>query len=162
VDGAKTAIASSLRAISNDLAKHSGKKLAVLITDGEETCGGDPRAEIEQMKSQGVDIRINIVGFSVESEAVRKIFKDWAELGGGEFYDANDSGTLEAALRKAILPQFEIVGHDGKVAGRTTPGSDPIPLAPGKYTLRSADEPEKTRGEIEIFSGKRSEFEVTY
>ncbi|MGN6486340.1 MAG: hypothetical protein ACTHLT_00790, partial [Devosia sp.] len=49
VNLAKTPIAASLRAVADDLREATGPRVVVLVTDGEETCGGDPRAEIEAL-----------------------------------------------------------------------------------------------------------------
>ena len=39
---AKTPIAASLTAVQDDLAAAKGERVIILITDGEETCGGNP------------------------------------------------------------------------------------------------------------------------
>ena len=51
-NGAKTPIGASLDKAADDLKSVTGEKLIVLVTDGEETCGGDPAAAIERA-SQG-------------------------------------------------------------------------------------------------------------
>lgn len=57
---AKTPIARSLELVVQDLATVSGERIVVLITDGEETCDGDPAAVIEALQTSGIDARVNI------------------------------------------------------------------------------------------------------
>ena len=51
-NGAKTPIGASLAKVADDLKSVKGEKLIVLITDGEETCGGDP-ARRDREAAQG-------------------------------------------------------------------------------------------------------------
>ena len=43
VDGVKTPDRAALQQVPTDLAEVDGPKIVVLVTDGEETCGGNPR-----------------------------------------------------------------------------------------------------------------------
>ncbi|MCC6220696.1 MAG: VWA domain-containing protein [Deltaproteobacteria bacterium] len=161
VDGAKTAIAQSLHAVADDLAGGAGGEgLVVLITDGEETCGGDPRAEILDLKRKGFNVRVNIVGFAVDSDRIRRDFAEWANLGGGEYFHAEDRASLAKAINKSLLASFEIVGADGTLAGRTTIGADPLKIPPGSYGVYMAGNRDRVLKEIEIFSGKRLSVEI--
>lgn len=50
---AKTPIAASLEQVANDLAGVKGQRVFVLITEGEETCCGDPAENILQLQEAG-------------------------------------------------------------------------------------------------------------
>src|SRR5690606_35190856 len=106
-NGAKTPIGASLAKVAEDLKGVAGAKLVVLITDGEETCGGDPAAEIEKLRSAGIDTRISIVGFALEDEKLAAAFRRWSDLGGGAFFDAKDAEGLDRSLTAALRPAFE-------------------------------------------------------
>jgi hypothetical protein len=160
-NGAKTAIADSLRLIPTDLGQARGQRLLVLITDGEETCGGDPAAEIKKLRDDGFDVLLNIVGFSVDTPAARAQFKTWAALSGGQYFDANDRKSLDEGLRRALLPDVDIVSSSGAVVGHLIVGGAPIDLAPGTYTVRLADSKPKDLGTVQISSGQTSTFEMT-
>ena len=54
ISGAKTAIGASLAVADQDLAAGQGQKLILLITDGEETCGGKPKDEIERLRLRDI------------------------------------------------------------------------------------------------------------
>ena len=72
---ARTPIADSLAAVASDLGDADGRRLVILLTDGEETCDGDPAAAIEALGEQGVDVRVNIVGFAIDDEALKDEFR---------------------------------------------------------------------------------------
>ncbi|MDX1385730.1 MAG: VWA domain-containing protein, partial [Thermoanaerobaculia bacterium] len=72
---AKTPIADSLRLVESDLRGAQGRRLVVLVTDGEETCGGDPARVIAQLRARGVDLRVNIVGFAIDDADLESQFR---------------------------------------------------------------------------------------
>ena len=67
-NGAKTPIGASLEKVADDLKSVTGEKLIVLVTDGEETCGGDPAAAIDNLRKAGIGTRVSIVGFALDDE----------------------------------------------------------------------------------------------
>jgi hypothetical protein len=135
-NGAKTPIGASLALVASDLKSVSGERLVVLLTDGEETCGGDPAAEIEKLKKAGVNVRVSIVGFALEDEKLAATFQHWASTGGGSFFAANDAAGLNAALSQAMRPAFEVVNGQGQVVSEGIAGGDAVRVMPGSYTVR--------------------------
>ncbi len=141
---ANTPIAASLAAVPTDLAGVTGPITIVLLTDGEETCDGDPAAEITKLRESGIDVRVNIVGLALDDDALKEEFARWAELGGGTYIDVSaNSNELAAALDQSMQTPFEVVDSAGNVAGRGTVGGAPLRLDAGDYTLRigSAETP---------------------
>ncbi|MEM1178692.1 MAG: VWA domain-containing protein [Acidobacteriota bacterium] len=134
---AKTPIADSLRQVKDDLSGASGSRLVILVTDGEETCGGDPAAVIEELKATGFDVRVNIVGFAIDELMVKEEFERWARLGGGRYFDAADGESLRGAVRGALATTYEVV-QSGAVVASGSLGGDAIELDPGDYTVRVA------------------------
>lgn len=132
---ANTPLARSLELVAEDLADVDGPKMVVLVTDGEETCDGDPAAAIQALTDQGIDVRIDIVGLSIADEALKATFAEWAELGGGQYYDANDSEQLSYILYEVFLPVFNLLDGDGNIVATGRLGGLPIPVPPGTYTV---------------------------
>lgn len=153
-NGAKTPLAESLKLVAADLAAAQGPKLVVLVTDGEETCGGDPEAEIRAARSAGLDVRLNIVGFAVDTLALRGTFQRWAELGGGRYFDATDRGSLERALAQALAETFEVVSATGAVVARGTVGGDEVAVPPGVYSVRIGAGAAALREGVEVRAGE--------
>src|SRR5690606_18215596 len=97
-----TPIAYSLERAAEDLAGAAGRKLIVLVTDGEESCGGDVRAVAERLASEGFEIDLHIIGLALDERAARSF------EGIGTFENANSAAELAAALVRAVeLPAAE-------------------------------------------------------
>lgn len=142
---AKTPIGASLEKVAEDLRGATGERLAILLTDGEETCGGDPAAAIDALAKQGVGVRVSIIGFAIDDEALAATFRRWADAGGGLFFDARDAKTLDAALVRALQPAIELVDGEGRVVAQGIAGAEPLRAAPGKYQVRLRSRPARAK-----------------
>ncbi|HEX3756437.1 MAG TPA: VWA domain-containing protein [Rhizomicrobium sp.] len=140
-DGAKTSTAASLHAVISDLAEAKGAKRIVLVTDGEENCGGNVESEISALKKSGFGVELDIVGFAIDAPKTGRTFAHWAQLGGGQYFEASDGSTLDTAMHAAVKEQFEAVDMSGKVVGSADVGAAPISLSAGRYTVRLRDTP---------------------
>lgn len=134
VNLAKTPIAANLTAAGADLAASPGGRTIVLLTDGEETCGGDPEAAIAALRAQGVEVTVTIVGFAVEDPALEADFARWAEQGGGAYLSARDEPALAEALAAAMGEGFSArAGPGGEIATRGVVGGPPVSLPAGTW-----------------------------
>lgn len=154
ISGAKTAIGASLAVADQDLAAGQGQKLILLITDGEETCGGKPKDEIERLRAAGIDARISVIGFAVDDAALKKTFADWSEAGGGAYYDADKPEALAEAVRRALLPSFDVVDAAGNTIATGLVGGGEVEVPPGTYTIRVMSDPPRDYPNVVISSGK--------
>ncbi len=141
----------------------SGGSTLILLSDGLETCGGDPCKVIRLAKESGKSLVLHVVGFDIAGEDTSQL-QCMAQAGGGLFYNAEDAAGLSAALEAAVaLPvdvpvgrlavlgvadgelhdvSIHVSGPEGKqVAGartytssETNPSS--IPLADGSYEVK--------------------------
>ena len=84
-----TPIASSLAAAETAFAEvKGGINKVILVTDGLETCGGDPVATATQLHlNPNIQLIVDVVGFSVADEGDRAALERIAEAGGGEYID---------------------------------------------------------------------------
>ena len=137
-NGAKTAIGASLELVASDLRSVQGERLVILLTDGEETCGGDPAAAIEKLKKAGTTVRVNIVGFAIDDANLAATFRHWADAGSGAYFDAQGGTALNEAMAQAMRPGFEIVDAQGNVVAEGLAGGEPVRVLPGTYTVRLA------------------------
>jgi von Willebrand factor type A domain len=67
----------------------------ILITDGIETCGGNPVEQARRLKRSGVDITVDVVGFDIAGEVDRRKLAAIARAGGGRYYDARSGNELD-------------------------------------------------------------------
>lgn len=94
-----TPIANSIREGADYLYQTRGGGVIILLTDGEETCGGDPVAAAQYANSRGVDV-VNVVGFALTGSAVTQM-QNVAAAGNGQYYSADDASQLSSALSQA-------------------------------------------------------------
>jgi hypothetical protein len=135
-NNAKTPIGASLLKVADDLRSVKGERLIILVTDGEETCDGDPAAAIEMLKKSGATVRVNIVGFAVDEAAIAATFRRWTDAGNGLYFEAKDAASLKRALSQAVRPAFEVLDPQGQLIASALAGGDPGPVAPGTYSVR--------------------------
>ena len=94
-----TPIALSLKMAGAELAKHDAFCGLVLITDGKETCKGDPVGEAAQLvKDLKITFGVNVVGFDVGED--RAGLEEIAEAGKGRYFNADSAEELAEALGK--------------------------------------------------------------
>ncbi|MFC3688086.1 vWA domain-containing protein [Aquipuribacter hungaricus] len=126
-----TPIGTALRAAAGDLTG-TGPRSVVLVSDGEPTCDPDPCVVAGELAVQGVDLRIDVVGFRVDEDA-RRILQCVADAGGGRYVDAADAGDLTEALDTSLDRGFRVYQPEGTpVQGSLTPEGAPV-LAEGQY-----------------------------
>lgn len=135
-NGAKTPIGASLAKVAEDLATAKGEKLVVLITDGEETCGGDAAAEIEKLRKAGIGTRVSIVGFALDDQQLAATFRRWSDLGAGAYFDAKDAAGLDKALTEALRPGFDVVNAQGQILASGVVGGEAVSVPAGNHTVR--------------------------
>lgn len=110
-----------------------------MITDGEESCHGDPVKAAAELKASGLDITLNIVGFTLTGQQVQKQLGGFAQATGGRFYAADSGPALARALQMAAVNRFPytITDATGKevAAGEAGAGAGAEELPPGEYTV---------------------------
>ncbi len=142
---AGTPLAESIRLAAADLTDASGPRTVILITDGEESCDGDVEAAISELRSAGFDVVLNIIGFDFDADdeaAAQQRFREWAALGGGQYFDANSAAELSEAVTVSVALPFEVADADGVVVARGTVGGPQLEIDGGVYTVTVlAEEP---------------------
>ncbi len=147
---ARTPIADSLSLVRQDLAQATGPRTIVLVTDGEETCDGNPEAVIRELISEGFDVRLNIIGFALDDPILEQIFGGWAKLGGGEYFSAADKQSFEQAVGKALQTSYTVINAAGKDIAQGQVDGEPIALPPGSYRIKVGLVPELVLDDVNI------------
>ncbi len=134
-----TPLAASLAAVGESLQSvRASRRIVVLITDGEETCGGDPIAVAAHLSGTGVAVSTYVVGYDLDAEQ-RKQLEAVAEAGGTDYLDAADKNALAGALKEIVEFAVEKTVRiapscENPIQGGLTPETA-TPLPPGIYTL---------------------------
>jgi len=152
-----TPIALSLRTAGEELAKNKSMCGLVLVTDGIESCKGDPAAEAAALVAKlNVSFGVNVVGFGVKPEE-NAALKEIAVAGKGKYYGAADSKELTDAIStiaKQIQDNAEIVDTTRRALRVLTPKKVQMPPVEEIYIVRNeeADSPIATKiGSVEKF-----------
>lgn len=99
-----TPIAASLQAAAQDFAKAGATdagNVVYLVSDGIETCGGDPTAAARALNASDVRVVVNVIGFDVDAQAERQL-RAVAEAGGGQYVGARGADELRRALSERL------------------------------------------------------------
>ncbi len=140
----QTPIGLSLRGVAKDFGDAPGPKIVVLITDGEETCSPKPEDPdypprvVEDLLAQGLDVKVNIVGFDIAKSEVRDFLGELAAKTGGVFYGADNAAELQAAIEAAMRTPYEVLDLAGEVIARGTLDGGPVTLPAGVYRVKVA------------------------
>ncbi|TGK12565.1 VWA domain-containing protein [Leptospira fletcheri] len=119
-----TPLAESIRVAGTYL---SGKKRPVeliLVTDGIESCYGDPEKELKILQSKGIDFRMNIIGLGLKPEE-RAAMQSLAKLGKGSYFNVDGDGDFQSAVEK-LLHQETVSKISENSGSRPTGNSSPI------------------------------------
>jgi hypothetical protein len=135
----QTPIAHSLMQAAADFGSNSDEAAAViLVSDGEESCGGDPVAVACEFAKRGLELTIHTVGFDVDT-AARAQLQAIAKCTGGEYRDARSASDLGDSLRQLTQAGLLIEKRRETVAGREVRGGDGLasaaPITAGTYLL---------------------------
>lgn len=76
----------------------------ILISDGIETCDGDPVASAEALVDAGVEVVVDVIGFDI-GEADRAALQAVADTTGGVYRDASDGQSLTDVLQEYTRQQ---------------------------------------------------------
>jgi hypothetical protein len=156
----KTPLAAALIAVADDLATVTGQRTIVLITDGAETCKGDPKAAIGALRASGLDVHVNIVGFALEDESLKEKMAAWAELGGGSYFDVAGAEALIESVVAAVKSPYRVYGPSGEVIAGGTVDGDPVALDPGTYRVEVLTEPLIQFNDVMVPPGAAVELEI--
>ncbi|MFH1489245.1 MAG: VWA domain-containing protein [Pseudomonadota bacterium] len=93
----KTPIEGALKMAGDHLQYIKGAKTIVLISDGIESCGGNPCEAAGELIKKGMDFKIHVVGFDVKAKA-REQLECIARAGGGSYFNADSTSGFKEAI----------------------------------------------------------------
>ncbi|MFD1424589.1 VWA domain-containing protein [Laceyella tengchongensis] len=92
-----TPIAASLAAVEKDVPPQAEEVHLYLISDGEETCGGNPVQLMSQLRQSAIRPHVHVIGFRID-DAGQKALKQMAEAGMGTFTYVDSGEELDRFL----------------------------------------------------------------
>ncbi len=96
-----TPITYVIKLAAEDVGKEDAKpRVVILVSDGKETCEGDPCATAKALADADASLVIHTIGFAVDAAAKYQL-QCIARVARGKYYDANSAGKLAEALGEA-------------------------------------------------------------
>jgi hypothetical protein len=102
-----TPIAAALSEAGVALSRETPSRL-VLVSDGVETCGGDPAATVRRLRQGGLPVTVDVIGFDVARGDARQLAAV-AAAGDGRYYDVRTADQFAAyfeGLRAALAKEI--------------------------------------------------------
>lgn len=131
-----TPIALALQETGNDLLQITDPQLLLLISDGIETCGGDPVQAARDLLGLGYDLKFHVVGFDIARNIpAREQLLEIASTTSGLYFDANNSDELRAALSLVAPFSYTVYDLEGNVVYEGVLGEAGPQLPIGTYTV---------------------------
>ena len=131
----QTPIEYALRQAGNDFGSAQDDRAVVLVTDGIESCGGDPVRAAHDLRAQG--IKVHVIGFGLGSVAD----EDWASLqaiadaSGGHYVTARSAEELKTALEQTVATSYSVFKGSTEIATGSLGSSGPLYLPEGDYRV---------------------------
>jgi hypothetical protein len=151
-----TPIAYTLDQVSGDFLSTTGTKLVLLVTDGMETCKGDPVKSAEALLAAGYDLRINVVGFDIGRDSkARDQLMQIAQATGGAFLEASNREELRRALSLSAPFSYSVYDSSGALvySGRLGEATSPQ-LPAGVYRVVVNTQPVTVVENVVVFDGR--------
>lgn len=97
----------------DDYKKEEYKNIVYIVSDGIETCGGDPVAAAKKLNESDIEAMVNIIGFDVDDKGQNQL-KQVADAGGGSYTTVRDQSEFEDVIIKKWKPNiFQLISLQG-------------------------------------------------
>ncbi|MEH7523084.1 hypothetical protein V7149_07305 [Bacillus sp. JJ1503] len=113
-----TPLASSIKASYEDLKVKAGEdteNILFIVSDGIETCDGNPIEEAKKLAESDLKVKVYIIGFNVD-DAGQKQLKDTAAASNGEYYTVNSKVELENTFKKLMEEAVNTIAKNNQKA----------------------------------------------
>ncbi|MCP4319054.1 MAG: VWA domain-containing protein [Hyphomicrobiales bacterium] len=150
-----------------DFAPVDGRKMAVLITDGKETCFEKPELHfhpvtaVRELQSVGVDFLLNIVGFDIAEDQTQKMLAEVAGLTGGQYFSASTTEELINSIRQSLALEYVVRNSAGDIVSEGQVGGNPVALPEGAYVVEARNQPDRQLGKAIVKSGETTRIVIT-
>jgi Mg-chelatase subunit ChlD len=139
----QTPIAYALNQAARDFGPLQDDRALVLVTDGIESCGGDPVQAARELREQG--IMVHLIGFGLgngadeDAASLRAI----ADASRGRYVTAGSAEELKDALAQTVATSFRVFKGSTEVASGSLGSDKPLFLPEGDYRVELDSSPPK-------------------
>ncbi len=137
----QTPIAYALNQAAEDFGSQRSAKTLVLVSDGIESCGGDPVMAAHMLRQQG--ITVHLIGFGLGSGADEDAasLQAIANASGGRYVTAGTAEELKTALEETVATAFSVYKNNVEVAAGSLGSAGVMLLPEGDYQVRLHSSP---------------------
>jgi Mg-chelatase subunit ChlD len=131
----QTPIAYALNQATRDFGSLQDDRALVLVTDGIESCGGDPVQAARELRAQG--IKVHLIGFGLGNAADEDTasLRAVADASGGRYVTAGSAEALKEALTQTVATTFSVFKGSTEVANSSLGSGEPLFLPEGDYRV---------------------------
>ena len=131
----QTPIAFALNQAAADFGALDSDRAVVLVTDGIESCNGDPARAARELREQG--ITVHLIGFGMGSAADEDAasLQAIANASGGRYVTAGSAKELKEALALTVATPFTVYKGDIAIASGSLGSNERIFLPEGDYRV---------------------------
>ena len=154
----QTPIAYALNQASTDFGSWQDERALVLVTDGIESCGGDPVAAARDLREQGITVHLIGFGLGNANDEDTASLRAVADASGGRYVTAGSAEELKRALVETVATSFSVFKGSIEVASQSLGSDEPIYLPEGDYRLVLHSSPPK---EVSVSLASRDAVKLT-
>lgn len=155
----QTPIAYALRQAASDFDAMTSDRDVVLVTDGIESCGGDPVLAALDLQQQGIGV--HVIGFGMGSAADEDAasLQAIANASGGRYVTAGSAEELKDALARTVATPFRVYKGSMQVAEGSLGSDERIYLPEGDYRVELESRPPR---QMQVSLAARDQLTLTF
>lgn len=131
----QTPIAYALNQASRDFSSLWDDRALVLVTDGIESCGGDPVRAARELREQGITVHLIGFGLGDAADEDTASLQAVANASGGRYVTAGSAAELQEALVQTVATSFSVYKGNVEVASGSLASNKPLYLPEGDYRV---------------------------
>lgn len=143
----QTPLGYSLSQVVKDFGDFAGERAVVLVTDGIESCGGDPVASARELAKLGTVVHVIGFGLPNAEDEDAAALEEIATASGGRFVTASGADELREALAVTVGTAYHILRDGEAVVSGALGSAEPMRLPEGRYHVRLDSRPAR---EVEV------------
>ena len=137
----QTPIAYALNQAAHDFGSLQSARTLVLVSDGIESCGGDPVMAAHALRQQGIVVHIIGFGLGNATDEDAASLQAVANASGGRYVTAGSAEELKAALAETVATSFSVYRGNTEVASGSLGSAGVMLLPEGDYRVQLHSSP---------------------
>ena len=137
----QTPIAYALNQAARDFGSLESARTLVLVSDGIESCGGDPVMAAHALRQQGILVHLIGFGLGNATDEDAASLQAVANASGGRYVTAGSAEELKAALAETVATAFSVYRGSTEVASGSLGSAGVMLLPEGDYRVQLHSSP---------------------